>query len=98
MNHRDAELSDVVVVLQDLEDQEANQVVTKLKSAGLDVSSVNKDNGTIEGSCETAKVHDLKHVPGVSYVRSVMTYTADYPPGDPRDKDGPEQDFEDGED
>ena len=51
----DQQQNNRVVVLQDLEDQEANQVVTKLKSAGLDVSSVNKDNGTIEGSCETAK-------------------------------------------
>jgi len=98
MNHRDAELSDVVVVLQDLDDKQADQAVAQLKSAGLDVASVNKDNGTIEGCVETCKVPDLKHIPGVSYVRSVMTYTADYPPGDPRDKDGPEQDFEDGED
>ena len=98
MNHRDAELSDVVVVLQDLDDKQANQCVAQLKSAGLEVASINQDNGTIEGSVESCKVHDLKHIPGVSYVRSVMTYTADYPPGDPRDKDGPEQDFEDAED
>ena len=68
--------------------------VESLKKLGLQVCNVNNDEGVIEGSIDTAKVHDLKTVPGVCYVRSVFTYTADYPTGDPRDQDGPEATME----
>ena len=98
MNHHDAEISDVVVVLQDMEEQRVKEVIEQLKTAGLQVSTMDQDTGTIEGSVDAAKVSDLKKIKGVSYVRSVMTYTADYPPGDPRDLDGKEETYEDSED
>lgn len=98
MNHHDAEISDVVVVLQDIEEQRAKEVIEQLKTAGLQVSSIDNDTGTIEGSVDAGKVGELKKIKGVSYVRSVMTYTADYPPGDPRDLDGKEETYEDSED
>jgi hypothetical protein len=98
MNHHDAEISDVVVVLQDIDEQRVKEVIDQLKTAGLQISSMDQDTGTIEGSVDAAKVGELKKIKGVSYVRSVMTYTADYPPGDPRDLDGKEETYEDSED
>ena len=91
MNHRDAEISDVVVVLEDLNDEQTQEVVKQLQTAGLQVSNVDNDGSVVEGSIDTAKVHDLKLVSRVRYVRSVMSYTVDYPPGDPRDLDGTEE-------
>ncbi len=88
MDHRDAEITDVVVVLNDLSTEQTAQVVEKLKGAGLCVSNVDDEQSVVEGSIDSSKVHDLKHVDCVRYVRSIFTYTADYPPGDPRDKDG----------
>ena len=90
MNHHDAEITDVVVVLDGQGSKSIDAAIASLKKLGLEVSTVNNNEGVIEGSIDTAKVHDLKAVPGVCYVRSVFTYTADYPAGDPRDKDGPE--------
>ena len=89
MNHHDAEITDVVVVLDGQGGQSMDAALAKLKACGLEVCSVRNDEGVIEGSIDTSKVHDLKAVPGVCYVRSVFTYTADFPTGDPRDKDGP---------
>jgi len=98
MNHHDAEMSEVVVVLDDLNDQQTQEVVKQLQAAGLQVSNVDNDQSTVDGIIDALKVHDLKHVPRVRYVRTIMNYTADYPPGDPRDKDGAEEQIEDGED
>ena len=87
MNHHDAEITDVVVVF-DCKGQEAVEAaMTRLKEMGLSISDVNHDEGVVEGSIESERVPQLKTVPGVAYVRSVFTYTADYPVGDPRDKD-----------
>ena len=97
MNHHDAEITEVVVVLDGKGDDSVNQAIGRLKELGLQVSDTNGDEGVIEGSIDASRVGDLKSVPGVCYVRSVFSYTADYPPGDPRDKDGPEPTFEDDE-
>ena len=91
MSHQDAYLSDVVVVITDDAGQKIDETVDRLKSEGLEVQNVNKDQGVIEGCCPVSKVKTLDHLPGVSYVRSVFTYIADYPPGDPRDLDGQEE-------
>ena len=88
MNHQDAEITDVVVVLDGDGVKAIDSAVEKFKGMGMEICSVNNEGGVIEGSIDTAKVHDLKSVPGVCYVRSVFTYTADFPTGDPRDQDG----------
>lgn len=97
MNHHDAEITEVVVVLDCKGEQSVNQSLGKLQEMGLQVFNVNNDEGVIEGCIDSARVHELKSVPGVCYVRSVFSYTADYPPGDPRDKDGPDPGYEDDE-
>ena len=88
MNHHDADIAEVIVVLAEQGQAPVDSAVTKLKGCGLEVVDVNVEEGVVEGSCDASKVSDLKKVPGVSYVRSVFTYTADYPAGDPRDQDG----------
>lgn len=87
MNHHDAEITDVVVVLDGKGQKPIDDAVGQLKSLGMEVVDVNAEEGVIEGSIDSARVSDLKTVVGVCYVRSVFTYTADYPTGDPRDKD-----------
>jgi hypothetical protein len=87
MNHRDAEISDVVVVLDALEEAQRNAVVDQLKCLGMCVESVNGDSCTIEGCIESPKVSEVEKIQYVRYVRRVFSYTADYPVGDPRDLD-----------
>ena len=84
----DAYLSDVVIMLEELTTEQTNECVEQLKKAGLEVSRVDDDRSVVEGTIETSKAHDLKHVTHVRYVRTVFTYEANYPPGDPRDRDG----------
>jgi hypothetical protein len=40
----------------------------------------------IEGTCDTGLVRKIDDFPGVSYVRTVFTYVADYPAGHPKDR------------
>ena len=98
MNHHDAEISDVVVVLDEEGQNTAETIIGRLKELGMEVASINCDEGVIEGSIDAGRVNEIKTVPGVAYVRSVFTYTADYPCGDPRDKDGLEAECESDED
>ena len=95
MNHHDADVSDVVVVLEDLDDAQTIEVVKLLEAAGMTVGSVDNDESVVEGSIDAAKAHGLKHVANVRYVRNVMTYTVDYPPGDPREPHRKEERNED---
>lgn len=85
----DGEVTEVVVVLDELDAAGMGRVVEQLRGAGLEVWKVDEDESVVEGSIDAAKVQDLKKaVPQVRYVRSVLTYTVNYPPGDPRDRDG----------
>src|SRR5580704_8088989 len=72
MNHHDAEITDVVIVLEDKSSCSIDESITRLKALGLEVVDVNVDECVIEGSIDTAQVGELKKVPGVSYVRSVF--------------------------
>ena len=84
----DATYSEVVVMLEELTTEQTAQVVELLKAAGLDVCRVDDDRSVVEGTIDASKAHDLKSVPSVRYVRTVFTYDANFPPGDPRDRDG----------
>jgi hypothetical protein len=88
MNHHDAEVTDVTVVLEELDDAQTQDVVKALMLSGMTVCNVDNDKSVVEGSIESCKVRDLHKVERVRYVRSGMSYTVDYPTGDPRDKDG----------
>lgn len=84
----DGYFSDVVVMLDELSTEQTNKVVERLKAAGLEVARVNDEQSIVEGTIEASRTHDLGLLPHVRYVRSVFTYLADYPPGDPRDRNG----------
>ena len=85
--HQDAYISDVVVVVECCDDATFDKVLAQTKELGLDVRELRRDEHVIEGTIESSKLVDLDNIPGVEYVRSVFTYVADYPPGDPRDRD-----------
>ena len=84
----DCYVSDIIAVIDEKHSDELAKVVEQLKSAGVEVSSVNDDEHVIEGTVESQKLKEVGKVPGVEYVRTVFTYAANYPPGDPRDRDG----------
>jgi hypothetical protein len=90
MNHCDAEITDIVVILDKSCENDLADAVAKLKSAGMEIRHADDDTSVVEGSVETSKVHEIEKLDCVDYVRKVMSYVCDYPPGDPRDKDGPE--------
>ena len=84
----DANISDIVVVLDKRWENDLNGALEFLKKCGMEVASADDDNSVVEGQIETYKVHDLEKLDCVDYVRKVFSYDANYPPGDPRDRDG----------
>jgi len=84
-----AEIADVVIVLMTRDQDSIESGYRPVQSLRVGSGGHQPDEGVIEEASTPAKVHDLKSVPGVSYVRSVFTYTADYPEGDPARPDGP---------
>jgi hypothetical protein len=86
-NYQDAFISDVVITACDTAEQPFDKTVEELKKQGMEIATANKDQCFIEGSVDSGKVRAIDDMPGVEYVRTVFTYVADYPPGDPRDKD-----------
>ena len=95
MNHMDAERAEVVVMLDELGDEDFQKLLKELEGLGMEVYKVDRDEDLIDGSVDLSRLEDLKRVPHVRYVRNVLTYTVDYPAGDPRDKDGPDDDGDD---
>jgi hypothetical protein len=92
MENGEIEITDVVIVLDELDDQQTITVVEQLKTVGLSVESVDNDASVVEGCVETARLHELHKVVHVRYVRSVFTYEARKPakgttnPGDDEDR------------
>jgi len=84
----DAIVSECVITLDKRWENDLPGAVAMLKRAGVEVWSADDDNSVVEGAVETSKVHDLEKLDCVKYVRTVFTYHANYPPGDPRDRDG----------
>jgi hypothetical protein len=93
-NHQDAEITEIVVVLEKIFENRLHEAVEILKAAGMDVFSSDEEDNVVEGAIESVKLVEIQKIPGVNYVRSVLTYIADYPAGDPRDQDGAEDDDE----
>jgi hypothetical protein len=84
----DANISEIVVVLDKRWENDLNGALDHLKKCGMDVASADDDNSVVEGQIETYKVHDLEKLDCVDYVRKVFSYDANFPPDDPRDRDG----------
>ena len=83
MNHRDADISDVVVVLDELDDAQTLEVVDQLKALGLSVDSVNHDQSIVSGCIETSRVRELEKLPRVRYVRRGLLLFGGLPGGRP---------------
>jgi chemotaxis response regulator CheB len=84
----DAYLSEIVAVIEDGACDDIDQLVARLSQAGVEVWRVNFSECVVDGLVEAAKIKQIDDLPGVEYVRTVFTYVANYPPGDPRDRDG----------
>ncbi|MCC6239205.1 MAG: hypothetical protein IT448_02755 [Phycisphaerales bacterium] len=87
MDHHDAEITEVVVVLNQQFANQLTQARQMLEEAGMTIDSEDHDNGVMHGSIDSKNLHALEKLPCVQYLRPVFTYVADYPTGDPRDKD-----------
>ena len=83
----DCYMSEIVAVISDECADNMDDMVRRLKAAGVDVSNVNASEGVVEGLVDAGKVKMIDDLPGVDYVRTVFTYAADFPKGDPRDRD-----------
>lgn len=86
-NYHDAFISDVIVTVDETPERPFDQIIESLKQAGMQVADVCKERCVVEGTVDASKVCQIDDLPGVEYVRTVFTYVADYPPGDPRDLD-----------
>ena len=86
-NYQDAFISDVVITACDTAEHPFDKTVDELKGLGMEFAACNKDQCYIEGSVDSGKVGAIDQLPGIEYVRTLFTYVADYPPGDPRDLD-----------
>src|ERR1700753_2536314 len=91
MNHQDAELAEVTIVLCKAYENRIAEAVSMLKAANLEVTETDEEHAVVEGTCDVSVLPALKGLECVNYVRVGTTWIADYPPGDPRDKDGPEE-------
>jgi hypothetical protein len=84
----DAIISDIVVVLDKAYEERLADAVAMLKATGMEVRSADDDTSVVEGTIDATRVHELEQLVCVDYVRKVFTYHANFPPGDPRDRDG----------
>ena len=84
----DANISDIIVMLDRAYENRLNDVVAMLTNAGMEISNAYDDNSVVEGCITSDKLHALERLDCVDYVRRIFSYDANYPPGDPRDRDG----------
>ncbi len=92
MNHRDALISTVTVVLDEkFVPERIDEIILILKDKGLDIAEVNASDGVVEGTIESWRVKEVEGLEYVDCVRTTFSYVADYPAGDARDQDGPEE-------
>ena len=84
----DAMMAEVVVVLDKRYEDKLKECVVSMQGLGLEVINADDDNNVVEGTINAFRVHELEKLDCVDYVRKVLTWEANYPPGDPRDVDG----------
>jgi hypothetical protein len=84
----DATYAEIVVILDKAYEERLNDAVEMLKAAGMTVESADDDDSVVCGQVEITMLHAVEHLECVDYVRKVFTYDANFPPGDPRDRDG----------
>jgi hypothetical protein len=75
----DRYFTEVVIILEPLDDGQMKGVVGDLESRGLRVDSVDNDNSVVEGTIESSRLHDIQSAPSVDVVRQEYTYVAEFP-------------------
>jgi len=78
----------MVITLDKRWERDMRDALRMLRDTGLQVLRTDGAKSVVEGTIDAARVHDLEKLDCVEYVRTVFTYDANYPPGDPRDRDG----------
>jgi hypothetical protein len=81
-------MSEIVAVISDECADDMDDMVKRLKDAGVDVSNVNRSEGVVEGLVDASKVKEIDDMRGVDYVRTVFTYAANFPKEDQRQRVG----------
>ena len=84
----DANISEIVVVLDKAFEDNLSGAVEQLTALGMQIESADDDNSVIEGCIDSLQLAELQKLACVDYIRRVFSYDANYPPGDPRDRDG----------
>ena len=84
----DGAFADILVILDVAFEERMADAVAMLKLAGMTIDSIDDDSSVVGGQIELHSVHALEQLECVDYVRKVFTYHANFPPGDPRDRDG----------
>ena len=84
----DAEMTDVVITIHELWVEKIDEAALRLAEIGLDVQQIDRGNGVVQGSINTLQFAGLQALEAVAYVRRVYEYSVNFPPGDPRDRDG----------
>ena len=84
----DCNITEIIVILDKAFENDLAGAVKMLKEAGMRVVAMDDDNSVVEGDINTENLAALEKLPCVDYVRKVFSYDANFPPGDPRDRDG----------
>ena len=84
----DCSITELIVILDKNWENDLAGAAKCLSDAGMRITRADDDNSVIEGDINTENLHALEKLPCVDYVRKVFTYNANFPPGDPRDRDG----------
>jgi hypothetical protein len=99
MEHRDEEVSDVMVILKrECAEGKFDEAVAELKKMAMEIDEADADHGMVQGTIRADKLGVIRKWPCVEYVRVDFTYIADYPPDDPRNLDQPDDSAVDEED
>ena len=94
MSFCDAQMSDVAVILDKRWESRLADATEQLKHQGMSISSADDDKGVVEGTVESQKIPEIQKLDCVDYVRVIFTWVADYPVGDPRDKDNVAREYD----
>ena len=84
----DAEICDVVVTLKNAYAERTPEAVAAMTVLGFTVVEIIEDEGVIGGTIDSQQLAALEKLEPVSHVRTTLRYWANFPPGDPRDRDG----------
>ena len=84
----DAIYAEILVILDVAYEDRAGDAVEMLVGVGMTVSEVDDQRSVVGGQVELHRLPALRALECVDYVRQVFTYDANFPPGDPRDRDG----------